>query len=118
MTSPAEIFQDARFLAQERITEALLRALALNSPDLRAAVRAILVDTGFGHSGKPDSQETVHQQIRKRLGMAAAVAAAYGRMSVVSSERQSIRLGSPPLNAFWRSFSRTQKRSLVDAIEQ
>lgn len=78
MASPAEIFQDARFLAQERITDALLRALAMNSPDLLAAVRSILIDTEFSHSGKPGGHETVHEQIRKRLDAAAMFAAAHG----------------------------------------
>lgn len=69
---------DARFLAQERIVDALLRALALRQPDLLSAVRAILTDTELTHSGKPDEHETVHQQIRKRIDLAASFADEHG----------------------------------------
>ena len=69
---------DARFLAQERIVDALLRALALRQPDLLSAVRSILVDTEFTHAGKPRLFETVHQQIRKRLESAASFADGHG----------------------------------------
>jgi hypothetical protein len=69
-SSPAEDV-DARFLAQERIVDALLRALALRHPDLLATVRAILTDTELTHGGKPIQHETAHQQIHKRLESAA-----------------------------------------------
>lgn len=69
---------DARFLAQERIVDALLRALALNQPDLLNAVRNILVDTEFTHTGKPGLYETVHQQIGNRIDQAARFADQHG----------------------------------------
>jgi hypothetical protein len=69
---------DARFLAQERIVDALLRALALRQPHLLNTVRRILVDTEFTHAGKPEQFETVHEQIRRRLDGAAAFAAEQG----------------------------------------
>jgi len=65
------IASDARFLARERIVDALLRALALRQPDLLEAVRNILLDTELTHTGKPPKGETVHEQIRKRLDLAA-----------------------------------------------
>ncbi|MGH3428614.1 MAG: hypothetical protein ACRDQZ_13775 [Mycobacteriales bacterium] len=74
--------QDARFLAQERIVDALLRALALEQPALLASVRSILIDTEFTHAGKPGEEQTVHQQIRARLQLAAAFAHAHGRGQV------------------------------------
>ena len=73
-----DIAQDARFLAQERIVDALLRALALQQPQLLNAVRSILTDTEFTHPGKPGQQETVHEQIKSRLELAAEFAAAHG----------------------------------------
>ena len=73
-----DIAQDARSLAQERIVDALLRALALQQPALLKAVRDILVDTEFTHPGKPDQHETVHQQIKSRLDLASQFAAAHG----------------------------------------
>lgn len=69
--------QDARFLAQERIVDALLSALAIEEPKLLDAVRAILIDTEFTHSGKPDEDATTHQQIRSRLAAASKFAAAH-----------------------------------------
>lgn len=72
---------DARFLAQERIVDALLRALALKQPDLLNAVRAILIDTELTHSGKPSQHETVHQQIRKRIDLAETFADEHGAAS-------------------------------------
>ena len=78
MTSPANIALEARFLAQERIVDALLRALAINQPALLQSVRAILVDTEFTHSGKPEQHETVHQQIHKRIDLAAGFATDHG----------------------------------------
>lgn len=73
-----DIAQDARFLAQERIVDALLRALAIQQPALLKAVRDILIDTEFTHPGKPDEGETVHQQIKGRLDLASQFAAAHG----------------------------------------
>jgi len=70
--------QDARFLAQERIVDALLRALAIEQPELLKTVRNILIDTEFTHPGKPDQHETVHQQIKGRLDLASQFAAAHG----------------------------------------
>jgi hypothetical protein len=69
---------DARFLAQERILDALLCALALREPELLNAVRGVLIDTELGHAGKPGQTETVHQQIRKRLDGASDFARAHG----------------------------------------
>ncbi|HLI67982.1 MAG TPA: hypothetical protein VKU90_16580 [Caulobacteraceae bacterium] len=77
-TPDVDVDLDARFLAQERIVDALLRALALNQPDLLSAIQNILVDTEFTHAGKPDQDETVHQQIGKRIRLAADFAAQYG----------------------------------------
>lgn len=73
-----DIAQDARFLAQERIVDALLRALAIEQPRLLDAVRSILTDTEFTHSGKPGEQETVHQQIKNRIELAEQFASAHG----------------------------------------
>ncbi len=73
-----DIAQDARFLAQERIVDALLRALAIQQPALLDAVRNILIDTEFTHSGKPEEHETVHQQIKSRLERASRFANAHG----------------------------------------
>jgi hypothetical protein len=70
--------QDARFLAQERIVDALLRALAIEQPELLKAVRNILIDTEFTHAGKPGQHETVHQQIKSRLDLASQFAIAHG----------------------------------------
>ena len=80
MASPTsqEIAQDARFLAQERIVDALLSALAIRQPDLLNVVRDILTDTEFSHAGKPGQQESVHQQIRSRLEVASKFATAHG----------------------------------------
>jgi hypothetical protein len=73
-----DIAQDARFLAQERIVDALLRALALQQPALLEAVRNVLIDTEFTHTGKPEQHETVHQQIKSRLDLASSFASAHG----------------------------------------
>ena len=73
-----DIAHDARFLAQERIVDALLRALAIQQPELLNAVRSILIDTEFTHPGKPGHEETVHQQIKSRLEHAEEFAAAHG----------------------------------------
>jgi len=73
-----DIAQDARFLAQERIVDALLRALAMQQPDLLNAVRTILIDTEFSHTGKPGEHQTVHQQIKSRLDLASQFADAHG----------------------------------------
>lgn len=81
--------QDARFLAQERIVDALLRALALNQPDLLSTVRDILVATEFTHTGKPGLHETVHQQIGNRLDQAARFADQYGTISRTPAGRGS-----------------------------
>lgn len=73
-----EAAQDARFLAQERIVDALLRALAIQQPELLNVVRTILTDTELTHPGKPEQSDTVHQQIRSRLERASQFAAAHG----------------------------------------
>jgi hypothetical protein len=73
-----DIAQDARFLAQERIVDALLRALAIQQPQLLDAVRNILTDTEFSHAGKPGELETVHQQIKSRITLAEQFASAHG----------------------------------------
>lgn len=75
---PINTPQDARFLAQERIVDALLRALAIEQPRLLEAIREILIDTEFSHSGKPDDDSTTHQQIKGRLDDAANFAQAHG----------------------------------------
>jgi len=74
--------EDARFLAQERIVDALLRALAINEPRLLETVRNILVDTEFTHTGKPDKDQTVHQQIQARLADARDFANSHGSNQV------------------------------------
>jgi hypothetical protein len=76
--TPYEDGLDARFLAQERIVDALLRALALKQPQLLTAVHNILIDTEFTHTGKPGQDETVHEQIRKRIEQAASFANQHG----------------------------------------
>lgn len=73
-----ETAQDARFLAQERIVDALLRALAIQQPELLNTVRSILIDTELTHPGKPEHHETVHQQIRARLDLASQFAVDHG----------------------------------------
>ncbi|MET3525495.1 MULTISPECIES: hypothetical protein [Phenylobacterium] len=78
MMTTKDIALDARFLAQERIVDALLRALAIRQPELLSAIRGILVDTEFSHSGKPGEHETVHQQIKSRLDLASQFADAHG----------------------------------------
>lgn len=70
--------QDARFLAQERIVDALLRALALQQPELMGVLRGILLDTEMTHTGKPSADESVHQQIRNRIRLASDFAEAHG----------------------------------------
>jgi hypothetical protein len=77
-TTPEEGALEARFLAQERIVDALLRALALQQPELLNVVRNILIDTEFTHSGKPEQHQTVHQQIKRRLELASQFASAHG----------------------------------------
>ena len=68
----------ARTLAQERILDALLRALALEQPSLLERVRSILVDTEFTHAGKPGLDETLHEQIQSRINAAARFAGEHG----------------------------------------
>ncbi|USQ96131.1 hypothetical protein [Caulobacter sp. RL271] len=75
---PINAPQDARFLAQERIVDALLRALSIEQPRLLEAIREILVDTEFSHAGKPGVDSTTHQQIKRRLDDAATFARAHG----------------------------------------
>jgi len=70
--------QNERFLCQERILDALLKALALEQPRLLEAVRQILIDTEFTHPGAPRQDETTHQQIRARMDSAARFAEAHG----------------------------------------
>ena len=70
MSDAASNAQDARALAQERILDALLRALALEQPSLLQRIRSILIDTEFTHSGKPGLGDTVHEQIQSRIAMA------------------------------------------------
>ena len=77
-TTLKDLAQDARFLAQERIVDALLRALAIQQPALLDAVRGVLIDTEFTHTGKPEQHETVHQQIKSRLDQASRFANAHG----------------------------------------
>lgn len=77
-TASAKTAEDARFLVQERIVDALLRALALKEPELLTVIRNILIDTEFTHSGKPGEHETVREQIRNRLDLASDFANAHG----------------------------------------
>ena len=70
--------QDARALAQERILDALLRALALEHPSLLERVRSILIDTEFTHAGKPALDDTVHEQIQSRIEAAERFAGKHG----------------------------------------
>lgn len=72
---------DVRALAQERLLDALLRALAIEQPRLLATLRGILVDTEFTHPGKPEVGQSVHQQIRARLEGAAQFASDHGVQS-------------------------------------
>lgn len=76
--NPENTAQDARFLAQERIVDALLRALAIKQPELLNAVRSVLTDTEFTHPGKPGAHETVREQIRNRLDQASDFATTHG----------------------------------------
>lgn len=69
---------DVRALAQERLLDALLRALAIEQPRLLSTLRGILVDTEFTHPGKPELGQSVHQQIRARLEGAAQFASDHG----------------------------------------
>jgi hypothetical protein len=82
LPTPKDIAQDARLLAQERIVDALLRALAIQQPELLDAVRNVLTDTEFTHSGKPAWDETVYQQIKSRLDLAAKFANAHGASQI------------------------------------
>ena len=59
--------QNTRFLAQERILDALLRTLALEQPGLIGTLKNVLSDTEFTHSGRPDDSHGLHQQIRDRI---------------------------------------------------
>jgi len=73
-----EVALDARLLAQERIVDALLRALAIREPELLSEVNSILVDTELTHAGKPARDETVHQQITSRIELASTFAVDHG----------------------------------------
>ncbi|HEV2363622.1 MAG TPA: hypothetical protein VGS12_05410 [Caulobacteraceae bacterium] len=75
---PDALDQDVRFLAEERIVDALLRALALKQPDLIQTLRSILIDTQFSHSGKPSPGKSLEDQIRSRIDMAADFADQHG----------------------------------------
>lgn len=70
--------EDTRSLAQERILDALLRALALEQPKLLGVVRSVLVDTEFTHPGKPGIDQSVHQQIQSRIRQAEDFAREHG----------------------------------------
>lgn len=87
---------DARFLAQERIVDALLRALAVNQPELLNAVRKVLIDTEFTHSGRPGQHETVHEQIRKRIDLAETFANEHGSVSARKTDRDDRRAAPRP----------------------
>ncbi len=78
MSETYSVPTDARFTAQERILDALLRVLALRDPALLEAVKTVLLDTAFTHPGTPDEAETVQQQVRRRLTEARAFAEAHG----------------------------------------
>ena len=69
---------EARTLAQERILDALLRALALEQPALLERVRTVLADTEFTHAGRPGLDETLHEQIGNRIAAAECFAADHG----------------------------------------
>ena len=70
--------RDVRALAQERLLDALLRALALEEPRLLQRMRDILTDTEVTHTGKPSDDGTLQQQIRRRLDLASRFAVAHG----------------------------------------
>lgn len=78
---------DVRALAQERLLDALLRALAIEQPRLLSTLRGILVDTEFTHPGKPEMGQSVHQQIRARLEGAAQFASDHGTEVITRSPR-------------------------------
>ena len=78
MTSEKDRAVDARQLAQERIVDALLRALAIDQPHLLQTVRSILIDTEFTHSGKPELDQSVHEQIQQRLSQAGSFVREHG----------------------------------------
>jgi hypothetical protein len=78
VSPPKDVALDARFLAQERIVDALLRALAIREPELLSEVHNILIDTELTHAGKPARDETVHQQITSRLELASSFAVDHG----------------------------------------
>lgn len=80
MPTRKDIALDARFLAQERIVDALLRALAMREPELLKEVRNILIDTDLTHAGKPGRDETGRQQITGRLELASSFADDHGVM--------------------------------------
>ena len=69
---------EARTLAQERILDALLRALALEQPALLGRVRSILIDTEFTHVGRPGLEDTLHEQIQSRIAAAERFADDHG----------------------------------------
>lgn len=69
---------EARTLAQERILDALLRALALEQPTLLGRLRTILIDTEFTHVGKPGLEDTLHEQIQSRIAAAEQFAVDHG----------------------------------------
>lgn len=69
---------EARTLAQERILDALLRALALEQPALLGRLRSILIDTEFTHAGKPGLADTLHEQIQSRIAAAESFAVDHG----------------------------------------
>ena len=77
---------NVRFLAQERLLDALIRSLALDQPKLIATLRSILVDTEFTHPGKPDVDHGLHQQIRERIEAASGFAEKHGSGQTSTSQ--------------------------------
>jgi len=93
MSDPKQLAQDARALAQERLMDALLRALALEQPHLLDRIRSVLVDTEYTHTGKPGQDESVHQQINGRIAAAARFAAEHGGLGEAGRTRTEPRSG-------------------------
>ncbi|MBC6982218.1 hypothetical protein [Caulobacter sp. 17J80-11] len=69
---------DARFLAQERIVDALIRVLSLRHPELLDELNDVLSDTAHTHAGTPSEDESVQHQVRRRLAEAQQFTSAYG----------------------------------------
>ena len=87
MQNDEAAINDVRALAQERLFDALLRALAIEQPRLLSTLRDILVDTEFSHPGKPEVGQSVQQQIRARLEGATKFASDHGQTPTAERSR-------------------------------